>query len=116
MPPFYINFLFQDFITNIGKQSASTNLDSSSQLGNVSKIVIDCECEFNICDLDNAWAEEFSQFRQSNVDGANSKTYNQDFWKKLEDEWKEISNTNADHPWLSDFNDFEPFKAKMTVG
>ena len=35
----------------------------------------------------------------------------QDFWRKLEEEWKEIAKEET-HPWLADFNSnsYDPFK------
>ena len=36
----------------------------------------------------------------------------QDFWRKLEEEWKEIAEQDETHPWLADFhsNSYDPFK------
>ena len=36
----------------------------------------------------------------------------QDFWRKLEEEWKEIAQQDETHPWLADFNSnsYDPFK------
>ena len=35
--------------------------------------------------------------------------YKRDFWKSLEDDWKEAA--GADHPWLNEFSStYEPFK------
>lgn len=37
--------------------------------------------------------------------------YNAKYWNKLQEEWKNISATDADHPWISEFSDyFEPYK------
>ena len=40
---------------------------------------------------DSAWAEEFAEFTNSDLNNhvdSNNETYKQDFWRKLEDEWK----------------------------
>lgn len=68
--------------------------------------------------IDAAWAEEFAEFTQSDVvadieghqSGAENNTYKEEFWKNLENEWKDAAE-NEDHPWLSDFSaQYEPFK------
>ena len=36
--------------------------------------------------------------------------YKRDFWKSLEDDWKEAAE-EGDHPWLNEFSSsYEPFK------
>ena len=91
--------------------AASYQANASSSVvqdGNNTRDNIECECDYNDGDLDKAWADDFSQFTETQAQ--NSSTYKQDFWKKLEDEWKEISSQEEGHPWLSDFTSFEPFK------
>ena len=67
----------------------------------------------NTSGAEHVWAEEFSQFSRAEVTAevAESGTYKQDFWRKLEDEWKEIAKEET-HPWLADFNSssYDPFK------
>jgi len=86
---------FEDFIASVGKEAKSKTGVASSAT------------------LDSAWAEEFAEFTNadlsSHVDSKNE-TYKQDFWRKLEDEWKEMAK-EEDHPWLNDFtSSYEPFK------
>eukprot|EP00092_Neocalanus_flemingeri_P027148 GFUD01029441.1.p1 GENE.GFUD01029441.1~~GFUD01029441.1.p1 ORF type:complete len:586 (+),score=146.75 GFUD01029441.1:262-2019(+) len=86
---------FEDFIASVGKEAESkTGLASSAT-------------------LDSAWAEEFAQFTNADMNNhvdSNNESYKQDFWRKLEDEWKDMSKED-DHPWLNDFQtSYEPFK------
>lgn len=38
-------------------------------------------------------------------------SYNRKFWDQLQDEWKRISESDSDHPWISEFNDYyDPYK------
>jgi len=80
---------FQEFIASVGKERSSAAVIQ-----------------------DNAWAEEFSQFTETDVANVEkTETYKQEFWKKLEDEWQEITKDEASHPWLNDFNTtYDPFK------
>lgn len=37
--------------------------------------------------------------------------FNNQFWDRLQDEWKKISESDTDHPWISEFNDYyDPYK------
>lgn len=37
-----------------------------------------------------------------------SENYNKQFWDRLQDEWKKLSELDSDdaHPWLNDFSDY----------
>ena len=120
---------------------ASVNLQDGNNPENRNVIECECGPGHNNCDLDAAWAEEFvasQQFTQSDVSHhpgqggeERSDTYKQvrgmrcgerlsgrycmflqDFWRKLEEEWKEIAQQDETHPWLADFNSnsYDPFK------
>ena len=59
------------------------------------------------------WAEEFADLTSADTaalqEGRAREGYRQDFWKSLEDEWKEAA--DADHPWLNDYKaTYEPFQ------
>ena len=60
------------------------------------------------------WAEEFADLTSADAalhpDTAEGReAYKRDFWKSLEDDWKEAA--DADHPWLNEFSSsYEPFK------
>ena len=104
---------FQEFIASVGRdQSVSENVT----VGNGE--TIECECDNNECGLvesaekSDEWVEEFSQFTQSDTNNLEkSESFKQEFWRKLEEEWKEVSQADQDHPWLSDLNStFDPFK------
>ncbi|KAK9687595.1 hypothetical protein QE152_g36146 [Popillia japonica] len=52
--------------------------------------------------LAQAWADEH---------GANDDSFNHKFWDQLQNEWKRISESDTDHPWISEFNDYyDPYK------
>lgn len=37
--------------------------------------------------------------------------FNSQFWDRLQDEWKKVSESDSDHPWISEFNDYyDPYK------
>eukprot|EP00095_Tigriopus_kingsejongensis_P005866 snap_masked-scaffold38_size502422-processed-gene-1.10 protein:Tk05866 transcript:snap_masked-scaffold38_size502422-processed-gene-1.10-mRNA-1 annotation:"hypothetical protein BRAFLDRAFT_60314" len=48
------------------------------------------------------WAEEFSEFTDEDFSKLDS--YNQDYWHKLEDQWKEMAN-NEEAEWAKEFED-----------
>ena len=100
---------FQEFIASVGKErSSAAVIQGENDCSTINFI----ECEYDNFHLDNAWAEEFSQFTETDVANVEkTETYKQEFWKKLEDEWQEITKDEASHPWLNDFNTtYDPFK------
>lgn len=60
----------------------------------------------------DAWLEEFQQQQNAQKQPTDSEAYNQEFWNRLQEEWKKISEENDEgHPWLSDFtNYYDPYK------
>lgn len=41
----------------------------------------------------------------------NTENYNSQFWNRLQDEWKKISEDTDRHPWLSEYTDYyDPYK------
>ena len=65
------------------------------------------------------WAEEFADLTSADAalhpDTAEGReAYKRDFWKSLEDDWKEAA--EADHPWLNEFSStYEPFKDYQVI-
>lgn len=57
------------------------------------------------------WA---SAFEASKIEEAkNEESYNTQFWNRLQDEWKKLSeqDTEKQHPWLNEFSDYyDPYK------
>ena len=100
---------FQEFIASVGKERSSAGVIQGENNCSITNLI---ECECDDFHLDNAWAEEFSQFTETDVANVEkTETYKQEFWKKLEDEWQEITKEEASHPWLNDFNtSYDPFK------
>lgn len=58
----------------------------------------------------DSWLEDFQQQAQKQTE--DNEKYNQEFWNRLQEEWKKISDENDEsHPWLSDFsNYYDPYK------
>ena len=100
---------FQEFIASVGKERSSAGVIQGENNCSIMNLI---ECECDDFHLDNAWAEEFSHFTETDVANVEkTETYKQEFWKKLEDEWQEITKEEASHPWLNDFNTtYDPFK------
>uniref|UniRef100_A0A182N7D8 Peroxisomal targeting signal 1 receptor n=1 Tax=Anopheles dirus TaxID=7168 RepID=A0A182N7D8_9DIPT len=60
-------------------------------------------------ELDGDWAKAFEAGKQEQDEASDS--YNKQFWERLQDEWRTLSEDEGKHPWLSEFNDFyDPFK------
>ena len=57
-----------------------------------------------------SWLEDFQKHNETQA--TESEKYNQEFWNRLQEEWKKISEeTDAGHPWLSDFTSYyDPYK------
>ncbi|XP_052872488.1 peroxisomal targeting signal 1 receptor [Anopheles cruzii] len=55
------------------------------------------------------WAKAFEADRKEQEEA--SENYNKQFWERLQDEWRTLSESDTPHPWLSDFTDFyDPYK------
>ncbi|XP_023344476.1 peroxisomal targeting signal 1 receptor [Eurytemora carolleeae] len=58
------------------------------------------------------WAQEFLNTAQTDLQTniqSNTEAYRQDFWKNLEDEWREMAGDD-NHPWIQDYSAaYEPF-------
>ncbi|XP_017777341.1 PREDICTED: peroxisomal targeting signal 1 receptor isoform X2 [Nicrophorus vespilloides] len=52
--------------------------------------------------------EETAESMADDYVASNNGEYNSKFWDRLQDEWKKLADTEetADHPWISDFNDY----------
>ncbi|XP_053675253.1 peroxisomal targeting signal 1 receptor [Anopheles nili] len=60
-------------------------------------------------DQEEDWAKAF-ETKSKEQDQA-SDDYNKQFWERLQDEWRTLSDSEGKHPWLSEFNDFyDPFR------
>lgn len=57
-----------------------------------------------------SWLEDFQ--RQAQKQTEDNEKYNQEFWNRLQEEWKKISEEQDEgHPWLTDFsNYYDPYK------
>ncbi|KAJ6635614.1 Peroxisomal targeting signal 1 receptor [Pseudolycoriella hygida] len=54
------------------------------------------------------WVKDFDA--QKKTEAEMTENYNTQFWNKLQDEWKKMSNEEG-HPWLSEFTDYyDPYK------
>lgn len=55
------------------------------------------------------WAKAFEEGKKAGEEAAEN--YNKQFWERLQDEWRSISENESQHPWLSEFSEFyDPYK------
>lgn len=55
------------------------------------------------------WAEAFQESKKADEEFHDQ--YNKEFWDKLQDEWKKLSEENTEHPWLNEFSEYyDPYK------
>lgn len=55
------------------------------------------------------WAKAFEDNKKNAQEAADN--YNKQFWERLQDEWRSISENDSQHPWLTDFSEFyDPYK------
>lgn len=55
------------------------------------------------------WAEAFQESKKAEEEFNDQ--YNKEFWDKLQDEWKKLSEENTEHPWLNEYSDYyDPYK------
>lgn len=55
------------------------------------------------------WAEAFQETKKAEEEFNDQ--YNKEFWDKLQDEWKKLSEENTEHPWLNEYSDYyDPYK------
>ncbi|XP_055621818.1 peroxisomal targeting signal 1 receptor [Toxorhynchites rutilus septentrionalis] len=55
------------------------------------------------------WAKAFEDGKKGEQEAAEN--YNKQFWERLQDEWRTISENESQHPWLSEFSEFyDPYK------
>ncbi|XP_058460342.1 peroxisomal targeting signal 1 receptor [Malaya genurostris] len=106
---------FLQFINNVGDGSIKIN-DGQVTGGNVWANEFDqlaagpskaaTKEESNIAE---DWAKAFEDDKKREQEA--TENYNKQFWERLQDEWRSISENDNQHPWLSDFSEFyDPFK------
>lgn len=55
------------------------------------------------------WANAFEENKKAEEEFNDQ--YNKEFWDRLQDEWKKLSEENQEHPWLNDFSEYyDPYK------
>lgn len=55
------------------------------------------------------WVSSFQASKTQDV--KNTESYNTQFWNRLQDEWKKISEQDTEHPWLNEFSEYyDPYK------
>jgi len=101
---------FEQFMASVGQQGTAGNqLDAREAAKQDEKGVAG-----ETLTAATEWAEEFADLTSADAalhpDTAEGReAYKRDFWKSLEDDWKEAA--DADHPWLNEFSStYEPFK------
>lgn len=60
--------------------------------------------------VEEDWAEAFQETKKA--DEEFNDQYNKEFWDRLQDEWKKLSEDNTqEHPWLNEFSEYyDPYK------
>ncbi|XP_041377756.1 peroxisomal targeting signal 1 receptor-like isoform X2 [Gigantopelta aegis] len=91
------------WIDEFQAQDADLEKTANSLLGSIDDPkFINSEADKSLTDK---WAEEFSEF-STNQEG-------DEFWASLQKNWEDVDKANAvggGHPWLTDFDQSEPFK------
>lgn len=60
-------------------------------------------------ELGEDWAKSFEETKKAEEEF--NEQYNKEFWNKLADEWKKLSEDSSGHPWLNELSDYyDPFK------
>lgn len=55
------------------------------------------------------WAKAFEEGKKGEKEASDN--YNKQFWERLQDEWRSISENDSQHPWLTEFSEFyDPYK------
>ncbi|XP_029735725.2 peroxisomal targeting signal 1 receptor [Aedes albopictus] len=55
------------------------------------------------------WAKAFEEGKKGDQEATDN--YNKQFWERLQDEWRSLSENDNQHPWLSEFSEFyDPYK------
>uniref|UniRef100_A0AAG5D609 Peroxisomal targeting signal 1 receptor n=1 Tax=Anopheles atroparvus TaxID=41427 RepID=A0AAG5D609_ANOAO len=58
---------------------------------------------------DDDWAKAFEADKREQDEASDN--YNKQFWERLQDEWRTLSDSEGQHPWLSEFSDYyDPYK------
>lgn len=90
---------FANFVNNVADQQVTIDQGQVQEKS--------WTTEFNNPD---SWLDDFQQHATKQTE--DNEKYNQEFWNRLQEEWKKISDENDEgHPWLSDFtNYYDPYK------
>jgi peroxin-5 len=60
-------------------------------------------------EISEDWAKSFEESKKAEEEF--NEQYNKEFWNKLADEWKKLSEDSTGHPWLNELSDYyDPFK------
>jgi len=100
---------FEQFMASVGQQSTGRQSEASEVVKEAAQVGAE-----GALAAGTEWAEEFADLTSADAalhpDTAEGReAYKRDFWKSLEDDWKEAA--DADHPWLNEFSSsYEPFK------
>uniref|UniRef100_A0A6B2EFH1 Putative peroxisomal targeting signal 1 receptor n=1 Tax=Phlebotomus kandelakii TaxID=1109342 RepID=A0A6B2EFH1_9DIPT len=94
---------FVDFMKNVSEDPSVLNM------GEQGKVTEDFH-RLDDQEASSDWAKDYVENMKEEADKKDE--YNQQFWNRLQDEWRKIAEENDDHhPWLSEFQDFyDPYK------
>ena len=99
---------FKSFVKTMGQEEDASSEKWSQDFLGQKGITCECHCqplEANISEQNgfiaaDDWVEEFVDVTDQDVAFQGQ----QDFWTKLESDWKELKET-GEHPWLADFEE-----------
>ncbi|XP_059613639.1 peroxisomal targeting signal 1 receptor [Phlebotomus argentipes] len=99
---------FVDFMKNVSENPSVLNM-SDEQGQKITEDLLhpdDPQAEASATD----WAKDYAEKMKEEADKKDE--YNQQFWNRLQDEWRKIAEENDEHhPWLTEFQDFyDPYK------
>lgn len=91
-------------------QQGQNFFDGQQQTGNDFFKEIEAEKTITEPKVEDDWAEAFQETKKAEEEFNDQ--YNKEFWDRLQDEWKKLSEDNTnDHPWLNEFSDYyDPYK------
>uniref|UniRef100_A0A1B0CY62 Thiolase N-terminal domain-containing protein n=1 Tax=Lutzomyia longipalpis TaxID=7200 RepID=A0A1B0CY62_LUTLO len=88
---------FVDFMKNVRDDSSVLTMEGGEKVDGEAAASTD-------------WVKDYVETMKEEADKKDE--YNQQFWNRLQDEWRQIAEANDEHhPWLTEFQDFyDPYK------
>uniref|UniRef100_U5EYI5 Peroxisomal targeting signal 1 receptor n=1 Tax=Corethrella appendiculata TaxID=1370023 RepID=U5EYI5_9DIPT len=105
-------FNYSEFLNFMNKVSEGNSVEDDTWSNEFYKMATGSDVgATGTSDETEDWVKSFENSRQANIE--ESENYNKQFWERLQDEWRKISEDGESdkHPWLSEFSDYtDPYK------